>query len=191
MKKILLALAIVALFAAPVMAAEYGSSSTSTKSETTTTTHSPSASTSAAAPSAPATTSTTASGTTAPAKASSTAMASNTDMPAGIKKSSCGSKGDCFTTASGMTLYTYAKDTAGKPSTCTGECSKNWMAAKATASDKPTGFFTIISGQLAYNDKPLYTYSKDTKAGEMMGANIPSWSVATVSPAMPEQSPAH
>jgi predicted lipoprotein with Yx(FWY)xxD motif len=72
-----------------------------------------------------------------------------------------------------MTLYTYAKDPAGK-SACVGPCAKNWPPLAATASDRPTGDYTIItrddgSLQWAHKGKPLYTYFKDSKPGDRVG----------------------
>jgi predicted lipoprotein with Yx(FWY)xxD motif len=90
-----------------------------------------------------------------------------------------------------MTIYTSAKDEAGK-SSCTGECSKMWPALAASSTDKSVGPFTVINGsQWAFNGKPLYTYAQDKKSGEMNGASIPGWSVASVSPSAPAEKPAH
>lgn len=77
---------------------------------------------------------------------------------------------------SGMTLYTFDKDTMGK-SACTGDCAEYWPPAKATADDKPVGDLTIISrddGTRQWTDggKPLYTYVKDKKPGDVMGDNV-------------------
>ena len=81
--------------------------------------------------------------------------------------------GDVLADAKGMTLYTYDKDKAGE-SACAGKCAEVWPPAKATASDKANGDFTIIKRpdgtmQWAHDGKPLYTYQDDKKAGEANG----------------------
>lgn len=73
----------------------------------------------------------------------------------------------------GMTLYTYAKDKAGK-SMCNADCAKNWPPLMATSADKSTGEWTVIKRddgtmQWAYDGKPLYTFIMDKKAGDMNG----------------------
>jgi len=76
----------------------------------------------------------------------------------------------------GMTLYTFDKDTAGK-SACNGPCATAWPPAMAEADAKPAGDLSVItrddgSKQWAYKGKPLYTYSKDQKAGDATGDNF-------------------
>lgn len=83
------------------------------------------------------------------------------------------SSGTALVNASGMTLYVFDKDADGK-SNCTGGCATNWPPAKAAASDKPSGDFTLVkrddgSSQWAYKGKPLYTFAKDTKPGDTTG----------------------
>jgi predicted lipoprotein with Yx(FWY)xxD motif len=83
------------------------------------------------------------------------------------------SKGSVLTDGKGMSLYTFDKDTDGK-SACNGQCATNWPVLKAEASDKAEGSYTIItredgSKQWAYKGKPLYTFAKDTKAGDITG----------------------
>ena len=84
-----------------------------------------------------------------------------------------------YVTAKGMTLYTFDKDTPGK-SNCTGECAVHWPPVKAAADAKPTGDLTIITRddgtkQWADEGKPLYTFMKDKKPGDVMGDSIPGW----------------
>jgi predicted lipoprotein with Yx(FWY)xxD motif len=86
------------------------------------------------------------------------------------------SAGNVLVDAKGMTLYTFDKDEGGK-SNCNGECAKAWPPAMATASDKPVGDLTIIKrddGTLQWADdgKPLYTFVKDTKPGDVTGDNF-------------------
>ncbi|WP_315703434.1 MULTISPECIES: hypothetical protein [unclassified Bradyrhizobium] len=88
-------------------------------------------------------------------------------------KSGSSAKGQILTDASGMSLYTFDKDSGGK-SACNGPCATNWPVLKASASDQPSGDYTIItrddgSKQWAYKGKPLYTFAKDQKAGDVSG----------------------
>ena len=78
---------------------------------------------------------------------------------------------------SGMTLYTFDKDTKGAgKSVCNGKCATAWPPLMASASDKADGDYTIIkrddgSMQWAYKGSPLYLWVKDKKAGDMTGDN--------------------
>jgi len=82
-------------------------------------------------------------------------------------------KAGMFVTAKGMTLYTFDKDTAGK-SVCNAQCATNWPPALAADGAKAAGDWTVISRddglkQWAYKGKPVYTFAKDTKAGDTTG----------------------
>jgi predicted lipoprotein with Yx(FWY)xxD motif len=82
-------------------------------------------------------------------------------------------EGGILTNSSGMSLYTFDKDTAGK-SACNGSCATNWPPLMAQASDKASGEYTIItrddgSKQWAYKGKPLYLQAKDQKPGDKTG----------------------
>lgn len=73
----------------------------------------------------------------------------------------------------GMTVYTFDKDAGGK-SMCNGDCAKNWPPLMAPADAKAEGKWTVIKRddgmmQYAYDGKPLYTFMKDEKPGEMKG----------------------
>ena len=73
----------------------------------------------------------------------------------------------------GMTVYTYAKDQKGK-SLCNGECAAKWPPVTAADDAKPFGDYSIIvrddgTRQWADEDRPLYTYVKDTKSGDVNG----------------------
>jgi len=63
--------------------------------------------------------------------------------------------------ADGDVVYTYAGDSAGKPSTCTGTCATEWKPVKGLGMVSPAddyqNKFTVIDGQVAYNGMPLYT----------------------------------
>jgi predicted lipoprotein with Yx(FWY)xxD motif len=79
---------------------------------------------------------------------------------------------------SGMTLYTFDKDTAGSgKSVCNGPCATLWPPAMAVAGAKAEGDYSMVkrdegSMQWAYQGKPLYLYSLDKKAGDMTGDNF-------------------
>jgi predicted lipoprotein with Yx(FWY)xxD motif len=88
-------------------------------------------------------------------------------------KSGSSAKGDILTNEKCMALYTFDKDTDGK-SACNGPCATNWPVLKAEASDKAGDNYTIItrddgSKQWAYKGKPLYTFAKDQKPGDITG----------------------
>jgi len=77
--------------------------------------------------------------------------------------------------SSGMTLYTFDKDTAGSgKSTCNGPCAALWPPAMVAADGKADGDFSVVTRddgarQWAHKGKPLYHYSADKKAGDMTG----------------------
>ncbi len=75
-----------------------------------------------------------------------------------------------------MTLYTFDKDMANK-SNCTGECLAAWPALTAPSNVAASGQFSTFqrddgSYQWAVNNKPLYFFVKDTKAGDKNGDNV-------------------
>ncbi|WP_434722970.1 COG4315 family predicted lipoprotein [Mesorhizobium sp. RIZ17] len=81
-----------------------------------------------------------------------------------------------YTDAKGMTLYTFDKDEKGK-STCYDKCAANWPPLKAEAGAKPDDEWTVIdrtdgSKMWAYDGKPVYTFVKDKKAGDMAGEGV-------------------
>jgi predicted lipoprotein with Yx(FWY)xxD motif len=91
------------------------------------------------------------------------------------------SLGDVLVNTRGRTLYLFQKD-SGTTSECTGACAANWPPLRANGSP------TIGSGakaallastmrsdgsrQITYNSHPLYTFVKDTKAGETNGEGL-------------------
>ncbi|CAH0275569.1 COG4315 family predicted lipoprotein [Pseudomonas brassicacearum] len=92
--------------------------------------------------------------------------------------------GDMWTDHQSMTLYTFAKDSAGK-SMCNDKCAANWPPLKAESGDKSMGKWSVITRddgtkQWAYDGKPLYTFVKDTKAGDKTGDGLMdgAWKVA-------------
>ncbi|PSH66438.1 MULTISPECIES: COG4315 family predicted lipoprotein [Phyllobacterium] len=91
--------------------------------------------------------------------------------------------GKIYTTEKGMTLYTFDKDTKGK-SNCDAKCLANWPAFYAEAGAKAEGEWTLVKASdgkemWAYEGKPLYTFVKDKKAGDMTGEGVGGvWHVA-------------
>ena len=91
-----------------------------------------------------------------------------------------------YTDASGMTLYTFDKDTSGK-STCEADCAIKWPPFKADANAKAEGTWTLIKradGTMmwGHDGKPLYTYQGDKKAGDMAGNGVGGvWHLAKAS----------
>jgi predicted lipoprotein with Yx(FWY)xxD motif len=93
------------------------------------------------------------------------------------------SKGKALVDGKGMTLYIFDRDTAGK-SNCNGQCAANWPPLMAAADAKPSGDWTIVARddggkQWSYKSKPLYTFSKDTKPGDVTGDGVNNvWHIA-------------
>ena len=90
--------------------------------------------------------------------------------------------GDFLVDGSGMTLYMFTKDTKGV-SNCTGNCLKNWPALTAAGGKVDAGSGVDASNlgtitrddgtqQVTYDGMPLYTYIKDTKAGDTNGQGV-------------------
>jgi len=93
-------------------------------------------------------------------------------------------KGKTLVDAKGMTLYVFAKDEGGK-SACNGPCATNWPPLMAAAEAMPMGSWTVIvrddgGKQWAYKGKPLYTWTKDKKPGDITGDGFlnGAWTVA-------------
>ena len=83
--------------------------------------------------------------------------------------------GNVMTTPTGMTLYTFDKDAAGK-SNCNGECAQYWPPLIANPGSIPAGYMTVITrsdGQMqwAAHGAPLYTYIDDKQPGDVKGNN--------------------
>jgi predicted lipoprotein with Yx(FWY)xxD motif len=80
-----------------------------------------------------------------------------------------------LTGPNGMTLYTFDRDAAGSgKSVCNGPCATLWPPLMASDSDQASGDYAVIARddgkkQWAYKGKPLYYFSRDTKAGDKTG----------------------
>ena len=93
--------------------------------------------------------------------------------------------GDYQTDASGMSLYTFDKDTKDT-SNCTGTCLTNWPPYLVKG-DAPSSLPNYVgtmersdnSVQYTWNDKPLYYYIGDKKAGDITGDGVgKTWHLA-------------
>ena len=115
------------------------------------------------------------------ALAGATAAVAQAPMPAKVADTS---KGKALVDAKGMTLYVFDKDTAGK-SACNGPCATNWPPLMAPATANAMGSWSVVTRddgakQWAYKTKPVYTWAKDTKPGDITGDGFlnGAWHVA-------------
>jgi predicted lipoprotein with Yx(FWY)xxD motif len=119
-----------------------------------------------------------------------------TATPAPVLKTTTATVGTAsktiMTDANGMTVYYYTPDKGAGKVTCTGTCLQNWPPVLlASGVTKPVGdkgvtgtLGTIASPnggtQVTYNGWPVYTFVKDTKAGDTTGQNVGGkWFVVT------------
>jgi predicted lipoprotein with Yx(FWY)xxD motif len=90
--------------------------------------------------------------------------------------------GQILTNGQGMTLYELSSDSAGN-STCTGACAQAWPPLTVSAGQTPAagsnataklGTITRSDGttQVTANNMPLYTFVRDTAAGDVKGQGI-------------------
>jgi predicted lipoprotein with Yx(FWY)xxD motif len=93
--------------------------------------------------------------------------------------------GKVLATPGGMTLYTYDKDVQGV-SNCYGDCAQYWPPALGDATSKEADYLTLVARtdgtkQWAANKKPLYTFVKDKKPGEVKGDGVDNvWHVVRI-----------
>ena len=115
---------------------------------------------------------------TGSAGASTSGMGTSGTVTLTIKKTAIG---DVLADAKGDTLYWFAKDMKGGPSTCTGSCLSAWPAVtgKPAAAMGVTfagklGSVTNANGtvQATYNGYPLYTYAQDMAPGQATGNGV-------------------
>ena len=99
------------------------------------------------------------------------------------------SKGNVLAGPTGMTLYTYAKDSEAT-SACSGGCATAWPPLTVPAGQAPTAgsgvtgtlaTLTRADGtvQVTYNGWPLYYWKGDKAAGDVTGDGVNSFAVAT------------
>jgi len=112
------------------------------------------------------------------------ALAASTAIAAGPAMVGSTAKGPTLVDAGGMTLYTFDKDSGGK-SVCNGKCAQNWPPLAAAAGTQPDPGYSFITRddgtlQWAYKGRPLYTFVKDGKAGDISGDGFldGAWHVA-------------
>ena len=92
-------------------------------------------------------------------------------------------KGAALVDTKGMTLYVFDQDTGGK-SHCTADCARTWRPLLAPESATASGSWSVVSRaggtkQWAYNGKPLYTYARDSRAGDVSGDGVGGvWHIA-------------
>lgn len=93
-------------------------------------------------------------------------------QPAQVGKTAAG---PVLETPAGMSLYVYDGDKSGSGhSNCGESCIKHWRPFLAGADAKPQGDWSIITRasrkkQWACKGRPLYTWFKDTKPGQISG----------------------
>jgi predicted lipoprotein with Yx(FWY)xxD motif len=107
--------------------------------------------------------------TMAPAGSAMT-TSGNAGAPAKIATTSMGK---VWVDLDGMTLYTFAKDTARK-SACNGKCAVEWPPLMVAVGAKALRGWTIVtrtdgSKMWAYRGHPLYTFVDDKKPGDATG----------------------
>jgi predicted lipoprotein with Yx(FWY)xxD motif len=109
-----------------------------------------------------------------------------------------------LTTLKGRTLYSLSAETGGK-FICTGSCLSTWrplLVARTVQARGPVYLSQVKRPdgrtQVTYKDRPLYTFSGDTKAGDVNGQGIKdvgTWRAAVTGklpsapPPQPEPSP--
>jgi len=87
-----------------------------------------------------------------------------------------GASGPYFGTVEGMTLYTFDNDLTGQ-SVCLEECAAAWPPLAASDNAVSIGEWSVVersdgTKQWAFRGKPLYTFSKDEKAGDKNGVGV-------------------
>lgn len=83
---------------------------------------------------------------------------------------------DVLASKTGMTIYTFDKDTGGK-SACNASCLALWPAvsqAEAPAANSNWGSIARDDGakQLTYKGRPVYYYAQDKKPGDANGDGV-------------------
>lgn len=95
-------------------------------------------------------------------------------------------EGGVLTGATGMTLYTFDRDTASSgKSVCNGPCAVNWPPLMVRDGADNRGDYSVITRddgkkQWAFKGKPLYFWVKDQKPGDKTGDGFlnGAWHVA-------------
>jgi predicted lipoprotein with Yx(FWY)xxD motif len=117
----------------------------------------------------------------------SSASGSGAAASATIKVATDPKFGQILVDADGKTVYLFAVET-GTTSSCTGGCASVWPAVTAAGTPEAgDGVDTAklgtaqgqVAGQVTYNGHLLYTFSGDSKPGDVNGVAIPSWFAVT------------
>lgn len=92
------------------------------------------------------------------------------------------SKGQAWVDDKGMTLYVFDKDEMGK-SNCVDKCAIAWPPLAAQDGAEAVGDWSVIARadgtkQWAYDGKPLYTWTKDKKPGDVTGDGVNDFHIA-------------
>jgi predicted lipoprotein with Yx(FWY)xxD motif len=95
-------------------------------------------------------------------------------------------KGWSMAEGSGMIVYTYAGDSAGKAPTCTGSCAAQWIPVKGTglvslADHNLPKSFGQIDGVITYGGLPLYIYKGE---GAYQNHEGGEWKSIALSPSL-------
>lgn len=103
-----------------------------------------------------------------------------------------------LTTTSGRTLYSLSAETNGR-FICTGACAVTWRPLVIPAGVKPTGPVKLGTikrpegkTQVTFKGRPLYSFSGDSKAGDVKGEGIKdvgTWHAAATAKATPQPEP--
>jgi len=104
------------------------------------------------------------------------ACAASSDSYYSSSKSSESKMETHLTDANGMSLYTFDKDTTNT-SNCNGACATLWPPLLVKEGEEKPASYTRItrndgSLQWALNGKPLYTWVRDTKPGDITGDGV-------------------
>ncbi len=104
-----------------------------------------------------------------------TAVVAEDYVGGAIKTAEIGGK-TVLTDSSGMTLYTFDKDTAGV-SNCYDQCAANWPPMYADDGAADEGEFTVVTRtdgtkMWAHEGMPLYLWVKDEKPGDTTGDGV-------------------
>lgn len=103
-----------------------------------------------------------------------------------------------LTTTKNRTLYSLSAETNGK-FICSGSCLSIWRPLTVPKGVKPTGPVKLATverpdgkTQVTFKGRPLYTFSGDTKAGDVNGEGIKdvgTWRAAAIGKIAPEPEP--
>jgi len=102
------------------------------------------------------------------------ATATVAQTPMGPAMTAASPLGTILVGPTGMTLYTWDRDTEPNVSTCYNQCAVNWPPFVVEAGATASGDWTIVprtdgTSVWAYMGKPLYYFINDTAPGQTNG----------------------